>query len=53
MKVTDEGIEVYFSDLNLEAQKMLLKALLMKDEEEGNFEIVPIAILIPEKLMEE
>ncbi len=50
MKVTDEGIEVYFCDLKLDAQKMLLKALLMKDEKEGNFDIVPIAIiLIPEK----
>ncbi len=50
MKVTNEGIEVYFYDLKFDAQKMLLKALHMKDEKEGNFDIIPIAIILtPEK----
>ena len=45
MKVTNEGIEVYLYDLDLEAQRRFLKALHMQDEKEGNFDVVPIAIV--------
>ncbi len=44
-KSTEEiVIEIMFSDLNKEAQKIFLQALGMTDKSEGNFEIMPIAI---------
>lgn len=50
MKVTEEGIEIYFFDLNAVAQRVFLKALHVQFASEGNFDIVPIAVVpIPEK----
>ena len=38
-------VEIYFSDLNFQAQKEVMEAYDMKDPSEGNFEVVPLAIL--------
>ncbi len=50
MKVNDTEIEIYLSDLNYEAQKLFLDAMNMKSEEDGNYEVFPIAVVpIPEE----
>lgn len=42
-------IEIFFSDLNEEAQKIFLEAQGMKDPDEGNYDTFPIAVVpIPE-----
>lgn len=38
-------VEIYFDDLKPEAQKEVLKLYEMEDSREGNFEIVPLAVL--------
>jgi hypothetical protein len=50
MKETGSDIEVYFVDLNENAQKKFLKAMGIETSDKGNYDIVPIAILHkPEK----
>lgn len=54
MKVTDEGIEVYFSDLDYMSQEFFLKVLNLKSEKEGNFDVIPIALVpLPDEIIEE
>ena len=49
MKNTGSEIEIYFDDLQEDVQKEFLKAMGMETNSEGNYEIVPIAIVpIPE-----
>ena len=49
MKETGSEIEIYFDDLNEEAQKKFLKAMGIETSEDGNYDIVPIAIVpVPE-----
>lgn len=51
MKVTKNDIQIYFSDLNEEAQKEFLEAMGIKTSDEGNYEVLPIAIApVPEPL---
>ena len=38
-------LEIYFSDLNEEAQKEVLNLYDIKDESDGNFEYIPLFIL--------
>lgn len=52
MKVSIVGgyIEVYFSDLNEEAQKIFLGAMGLSCQEDGNYDVIPIVtIAIPEE----
>jgi hypothetical protein len=35
-------IEIYFSDLNAEAQKKVLELYGLKTPQEGNFDVVPL-----------
>lgn len=54
MKITKTEIEIYFDDLNKEAQDKFLEAMGIKTSDEGNYEIFPIAIApIPEPLCKE
>lgn len=54
MKVTENDIEIYFSDLNEEAQSRFLEATGIKTSDEGNYDTFPIAVApIPEPLCEE
>ena len=39
-------MEIYFSDLNEEAQKELLKLYGIKTPQEGNFDVVPLFVLV-------
>lgn len=49
MKESENEIKIYFDDLNEEAQKTFLKAMRIETSGEGNYDIVPIAIVpIPE-----
>jgi hypothetical protein len=49
MKIMENEIEIYFEDLNEDAQKEFLKAQRIETSEEGNYDVVPIAIVpIPE-----
>ncbi len=49
MKETGSEIEIYFDDMNEDAQKKFLKAMGMEKSDEGNYDILPIAIVpIPE-----
>lgn len=49
MKETGSHIEIYFDDLNEEAQKKFLKAMGIETSDEGNYDVIPIAIVsIPE-----
>ncbi len=49
MKESENAIEIYFDDLNEEAQKIFLKTMGIETSDEGNYDIVPIAIVpIPE-----
>lgn len=45
MKETGNEIEIYFDDLNEEAQKKFLKAMGIETSDEGNYDIIPIAIV--------
>ncbi len=45
MKVDDTGIEIYLSDLNPEAQKQFMDAMNIEYEEDGNYEVFPIAVV--------
>lgn len=54
MKVTESDIEIYFNDLNKDAQSKFLEAMGIKTSDEGNYEVLPIAVApIPEPLCEE
>jgi hypothetical protein len=49
MKVTETEIEIFFDDFNEEAQKKFLKAMGIETSDEGNYDIIPIAIVpVPE-----
>ncbi len=49
MKNTGRDLEIYFDDLNEDSQKEFLKAMGMENSNEGNYDVVPIAIIsIPE-----
>lgn len=49
MKNTGGEIEIFFDDLNEDSQKEFLKAMGMKTSDEGNYDMVPIAVIpIPE-----
>lgn len=49
MKETGNEIEIYFDDLQEDAQKKFLKAMEIETSDKGNYDIVPIAIVpIPE-----
>ena len=49
MKNTGSDIEMYFDDLNEDSKKEFLKAMGMETSSEGNYDIVPIAVIpIPE-----
>lgn len=49
MKETGSEIEIFFHDLNEDAQKKFLKAMGIETGDEGNYDIIPIAIVpIPE-----
>jgi len=49
MKETGSEIEIYFDDLDEEAQKKFLKAMGIETSDEGNYDVVPIAIVpVPE-----
>ncbi len=51
MKVTKNDIEIYFNDLNKEAQEKFLEAMGIKTSDEGNYEVFPIAVTpVPEPL---
>lgn len=39
------SIEIYFSDLNEEAQKEVLKLYGIKKVEDGNLDIIPLCVL--------
>jgi len=43
MIVNEDIIEIYFSDLNEEAQEKLLSALNLISVSDGNFDVYPIA----------
>lgn len=44
------NIEVFFDDLNEEAQKVFLEAQGIETPEEGNYDTMPIAVIpIPEE----
>lgn len=45
MKETGSEIEIYFHDLNEEAQKKFLKAMGIETSDEGNYDVIPIAIV--------
>jgi hypothetical protein len=50
MKVTEEGIEISFFDLNEEAQKEFLRAVGLESSDDGNYDIFPIAVVpVPEE----
>lgn len=40
-----KAVEVFFADLRREKQQELLEALGLKGPDEGNFELVPLAVL--------
>ena len=49
MKETGSELEIYFHDLNEDAQKKFLKTMGIETSDKGNYDIVPIAIVpIPE-----
>ena len=49
MKNIGNEIEVYFDDLSEDSKKEFLKAMGMETSDEGNYDVVPIAIIsIPE-----
>lgn len=51
MKVTENDIEIYFDDLNKDAQEKFLEAMGIKTSDEGNYEVFPIAVTpVPEPL---
>jgi hypothetical protein len=45
MKETGSEIEIYFHDLNEDAQKKFLKAMGIETSDEGNYGVIPIAIV--------
>lgn len=45
MKETGSEIEIYFDDLNEDAQKKFLKAMGIETSDEGNYDVFPIAIV--------
>lgn len=45
MKETESEIEIYFDDLNEETQKKFLKAMGIETSDEGNYDVIPIAIV--------
>ena len=49
MKNTGNEIEIYFDDLNEDTKEEFLKAMRMENSNEGNYDVVPIAVVpIPE-----
>lgn len=38
-------VNIYFSDLREQAQQEVLEATGIKDPTEGNFEVIPLAVL--------
>ena len=49
MKNTGSEMEIYFDDLNEDVQKEFLKVMGMETSDEGNYDVVPIAVIpIPE-----
>lgn len=49
MKITKSDIEIYFSDLNKEAQDKFLEVMGIKTSDEGNYDTFPIAVApVPE-----
>lgn len=49
MKETGSEIEIFFVDLNEEAQKKFLKAMGIETSDEGNYDVMPIAFVpVPE-----
>lgn len=58
MKVMETEIEIFLDDLQKDVQKDFLKAMGMENSNEGNYDVVPIAIIpIPKiddgKIMED
>lgn len=48
--IAQREIEVFFDDLNEEAQKVFLEAMSLADSDDGNYDIVPIAVVpIPDE----
>ncbi len=45
MKIGETEIEIFLSDLQEDAQKKFLKAMGIETSDEGNYDIVPIAIV--------
>ena len=49
MKNTGSEIEIFLDDLQEDVQKEFLKSMGMETSDEGNYDIVPIAVIpIPE-----
>jgi hypothetical protein len=47
VRITNRGkeLEIYFSDLNEEAKKELLKFMAIKDEKEENWDVFSLAVI--------
>lgn len=46
-------VSIYFSDLREQAQQEVLEAAGIKDQTEGNFEVIPLTVLEFEEEEEE
>jgi hypothetical protein len=40
-----EDFEIFFSDLTVEAQKRFLDFVNLKEAEDGNYDVMPIAVI--------
>jgi hypothetical protein len=40
-----EDFSIFFSDLTVEAQKRFLDFVNLKSEDEGNYDVMPIAVI--------